>query len=241
MCLLCARSIRVCAMCRVVDLKPLGPGQTFVRMLGYIFKDRGLPHFRNVMFGDITQEMIEDGISQYQSLKLSFMDDKIVLSRNSIFPRTYTFYHNNKDELPEDVTLSQTLAAMHNSKKYMFAATVFMNTGGQMRKSAAETYFNIVKGAPATAAMMENILYLTEYNRPTPGTRPADRAFDQPIFISRPDVPQDMGEFEPFTPVRARSCRTLLSNARRTSMRMCISHVIVACVAGSCGIRSQPI
>lgn len=33
-----------------MEFKPLASGQTYVRMLGYVRKDMGLPHHKNLQF-----------------------------------------------------------------------------------------------------------------------------------------------------------------------------------------------
>ena len=60
-------------------LKQLVTGQTFSRMVGYVFKDQGLPHFQNVS-KNVTQSEIEVGIAEHVTLKLNYMDGKIVVN-----------------------------------------------------------------------------------------------------------------------------------------------------------------
>ena len=110
-------------------IKTLEIGQTFVRMVGYTFKDKALPHFRNINWG-ITEEEITKGIEEHAMLKLSYVDDKIMLTKPNLFLRAYSYYQNN--HCGEVMQFDETLAQMINSKKYVLSATIFMNGAGQM-------------------------------------------------------------------------------------------------------------
>ena len=61
----------------------MGVGQTFQRMLGYVMKDSGETHFKNQRNG-VTDEEIQLGIEEHRSLKLSYMDEKLVLTKSAV-------------------------------------------------------------------------------------------------------------------------------------------------------------
>ena len=55
-------------------------------MLGYIHKDQSLPHFRVVLHNINPNEIIK-GIAEWQTAKLSYEDDKIMLTKANLFHR----------------------------------------------------------------------------------------------------------------------------------------------------------
>ena len=148
-----------------ITLKELVVGQTFIRMVGYVLKDEGLPHFEKFVKG-VTEEEMERGIAEHVSLKLNYMDGRIAINKTNLFQRTHTFW-TNQMTADESLDFSEVVAAMLNSKKYMISSTLIMNSQGQMRSSAASTYWEIIKGQTATKWDVRNILYLpdTTYNR----------------------------------------------------------------------------
>ena len=130
--------------CRI-ELKELVSGQTFIRMVGYCLKDQGQPHF--VMSKkNVTEEKMERGLAEHAALKLNYMESFIGLNRSNLFVRAYTFWTNYMADSP-NADFVEVLAAMLNSKKYMLNSTLLMNTQGQMRPEAAESYWAIVTGA----------------------------------------------------------------------------------------------
>ena len=68
----------------LVYLKPFGSTQTKQRMTGYVRKDRNLATFNNRSKG-VTQEMIDAGIAEHASLKMSPMDGKIIVNKANLF------------------------------------------------------------------------------------------------------------------------------------------------------------
>ena len=77
----------------LVCVKELVEGQTTQRMVGYTFKDRNLSTFRNRK-KNVSQEMIDAGIAEHASLKLSYTDDKILLTKANLFNKAYVKYMN---------------------------------------------------------------------------------------------------------------------------------------------------
>ena len=126
-------------------------------------------------------------------LKLSFMDDRIALNKSNLFAKAFTYWMNNKDTIGEP-TFAAIIAAMLNTKKYMLSATVMMTPTGQMRASAAETYWTVIMGTVVTEQDIESMLYIAEYN-----TRA--RYFQSaPVQVPRPP-PGVRGDFADFEPI----------------------------------------
>jgi hypothetical protein len=137
-------------------------------MLGYVHKDRALPHFQNLGFG-VTQSEIEAGIDEHASLKLNPHDDKIMLNKSNLFLRAYAWLQSNPGH--EDSSFATVLAAMlspnnDSESKYAFAATLFMSQAGQMREEAAETYYKILVSKKMTVKpeMVADMLYTPTYH-----------------------------------------------------------------------------
>ena len=140
-----------------VQVKPLVVGQTLERMIGYVRKDRNLVHFNNRNKG-ITEQQIAEGIAEHESLTLSYIDGKALLTKANVFMKAWQYYMNYIS--PRVVTFSTVLAEMLNSKKYTFAASLLMNSNGQMRRSAAEVYWLLVLGREITEYEVRHIIYL---------------------------------------------------------------------------------
>ena len=177
-----------------IDLKPLGIGQTFIRMLGYCMKDRGMGHFQSLHSG-ITQAEIDTGIEEHAALKLDLTSNKIVLGKAVLFNRAFTFWQNHLSAT-EGVGFAEVVARMvsGNDAKYILSANLFMNAAGQMRQQAAETYWRCIVDGRTTSADVEKILYMPEWSRP-PTTRyfqdtDKEARRSSPLTIPRPQVPQ---------------------------------------------------
>jgi len=159
-----------CGVC----CKPLVAGQTFERMLGYCAKDEGMPHFRSHS-KDVTRQEIDRGKEEYGSMKLSYLDNKIMLTKSNLFNKMHSYYTNNI--APRQVAFPEVLAEMINSNKYIFAATVLMSAFGQMREDSAEAYWSIIMGQKATKEAMKSIIYVPQFStasRFTPNYRNPD-------------------------------------------------------------------
>ena len=143
-----------------MQVKPLVRGQTFVRMLGYVHKDRHLSHFKNISKG-VTDAEIEEGISEHAALKLSYMDDKIVVNKTNMFQRVLAF-----DDTNVDCTFLEMMTRMLNTDKYILSATLLMNSAGQMRESAAEAYYASILGKSVDEEDVRAMLFIKEYSPP---------------------------------------------------------------------------
>ena len=168
----------------------MGVGQTFQRMVGYVTKDRGQPHHQ-FFSHNVTDEEIALGQAEWEALKLHYMDGKIALNKANLFARAHTFFTNNIT--PETATFSQTLAKMMNTRKYMFAATLLMNSGGQMRAVAAEAYWELISGGDdvlCSSELVESIIYMPAFVHPRP-------PLSTPCYpVQRPAVRVPLAEFE---------------------------------------------
>ena len=73
--------------------KEFAPGQTWQMMLGYVHKDSTQPHFR-ICLHNINSNDIVKGIAEWQTAKLSYEDDKILLTRANLFQRLASYRAN---------------------------------------------------------------------------------------------------------------------------------------------------
>ena len=82
-----------------VCIKELVEGQTTQCMVGYTFKDRNLSTFRNRV-KNVPQTMIDAGIAEHASLKLSYTEDKIMLTKANLFNKAYVKWVNEVGHTP---------------------------------------------------------------------------------------------------------------------------------------------
>ena len=143
-----------------ICIKPYVAGQTYSRMIGYCTKDQGLSHFV-MRRKNTSDEEIEAGKDEHTTLKLDFMEGLIAINKSNLFSKAHSFWHNHMGG--RDHSLTETLNEAINTGKYMFAASVLMNSSGQMREEAAESYFKIVCGKRCTVHDIENMLYIPTY------------------------------------------------------------------------------
>ena len=207
----CGLPITDCCLVPVrshLTCKELVTGQTFQRLLGYVFKDEGKPHFQNTTFGDITREEIDAGKQEWASLKIDYMDGKIALTKMNIFARLHAFVE--MDPVESRGTFCETVARAINSRKYMISANMFGTTGGQMRAESAEAYWRVVNGEECTAAMVQNILCTKEY-KPRYYQNLQDHANDH-LYKIRRSKHAEMGDFVPLS--AADDCVESISSRR---------------------------
>lgn len=175
-----------------IACKELAVGQTFQRLLGYVHKDEGKPHFQNTTFGDISRADIDAGKQEWQSLKIDYMDGKIALTKMNIFARLHAFVEMDAEDRG---SFCETVAKAVNSGKYMISANMFCTMGGQMRAESADAYWRIINGETCTAAMVQNILCAKEY-KPRYYQNMQDHANDG-LYRIRRSNDQEMGDFVP--------------------------------------------
>ena len=177
-------------------MKVLVEGQTIQRMVGYCNNDANMVHFRSRSKG-VSDAMRAAGIAEHVSLRLSFLDDKIVQNKSNMFIKTHNFWLNN---YPDDTNIefAQVQADMHNQGKHIISPLVLMNGNGQMREAAAETYWALLidKGTAATAQDMRRILYLPN---PNSWKSPLHHYIppEADATPARPTEPQPMSDYEP--------------------------------------------
>ena len=173
-------------------IKELVQGQTFQRLLGYVFKDEGKSHFRNHLFGGITRAEVDAGKEEWTSLKLDYMQSKVALNKSNIFTRMHAF----SEMMPETQTMSfsETIALAINSGKYMIQANMFCAQGGMMRSESAEAYWRIIHGERATGFLIQKILFMKEFS-----TRYFNQRVDNegPFYQVQRNPNQDLGDFIP--------------------------------------------
>ena len=112
-------------------------------MLGYIHKDQSLPHFKVVLHNINPNEIIR-GIAEWQTAKLSYEDDKIMLTKSNLFHRLVSYRLNADPE--SDNSFTHDMTNLLNTKKYMVASQ-FVLQSGALRLVAAESMYKLVKGS----------------------------------------------------------------------------------------------
>ena len=84
-------------------------------MLGYIHKDQTLPHFKIVLHNINPNEIVK-GIAEWQTAKLSYEDDKIMLTKANLFHRLSSYRLNSDPE--SNNSFVQDMTNLLNTKKY---------------------------------------------------------------------------------------------------------------------------
>ena len=117
----------------LIHLKVFGPGQTVIRMIGYVRKDRNLSTFRN-RNKNVSEDMIAQGISEHETLKMSFTDGKILITKNNLFQKVWQKWFN--ELAPAKPRFSEMATELLNDKNHILSANILMNSAGQMRAAA---------------------------------------------------------------------------------------------------------
>ena len=162
-------------------------------MLGYIHKDQSLPHFRVVLHNINPNEIIK-GIAEWQTAKLSYEDNKIMLTKANLFHRLSTYRMNSDPE--SNNSFVHDMTNLLNTKKYM-VATQFVLQSGALRVVAAESMYKLVKGVePMTSTDTTDLFFQPGFAPYRPGAAvPGQRFFDS--------EPEPVTQPEPATPLRA--------------------------------------
>ena len=71
-----------------VHVNAFAPGQSWTPMLGYCSKDMGKPHHADVRF-NVTDEEIKAGKAAWAAARISYEDDRLVLTKKSLFQALY--------------------------------------------------------------------------------------------------------------------------------------------------------
>ena len=154
-----------------VYLSKFGITQNKQRMTGYVRKDRLLTTFRNRNKG-ISDAMIAAGIEEHTQLKMSFTDGKIIITKANLFNKVWIKWINEK--APTPVLFSSMLCELLNDGKHMLAATLLMNSNGQMRRSAAEVYWAMLMGQEINEYEVQHMIYMPKNSFAGPEYVPGD-------------------------------------------------------------------
>ena len=162
-------------------------------MLGYIHKDQMLPHFKIVLHNINPNEIVK-GIAEWQTAKLSYEDDKIMLTKANLFHRLSSYRLNSDPE--SNNSFVHDMTNLLNTKKYMVASQ-FVLQSGALRVVAAESMYKLVKGVePMTSTDTTDLFFQHCYTLYRPGAAvPGQRFFDR--------EPEPVTDTEPATPIRA--------------------------------------
>ena len=128
-------------------------------MLGYVHKDQNQPHFQ-VRLHNINPADVIRGQAEWQTAKLSYEDDKIMIKKPNVFHRLSTYRLNADPE--SDHTFLEEMTNMLNTKKYM-VSTAFITQTGALRLRAAEAMWKLVKGHSMTVADIEGLFFQQQY------------------------------------------------------------------------------
>ena len=161
--------------------KEFAPGQTWQMMLGYVHKDSTQPHFK-ICLHNINSNDIVKGIAEWQTAKLSYEDDKILLTRANLFQRLASYRANACPDT--DNTFLHDMTDLLNTKKYMLAA-MMVTQAGVMRVPAAEAMYKLVKGLKPMEVEDTRDLLFPSY---TTGTRYGTANPDERYYSPTPDV-----------------------------------------------------
>ena len=158
-----------------VDLKPFGPGQTVPKMTGYIHKDVGAPHF-NVFMHNISQQEVQLGIDEWKSMRISYEDDKILITGVNFFQKLHAYFLTELAALPSAAEMDwlEILTRMLNTGRYMLSSRMLMNSYGQMHYDAACGYWKLIMSAPLTEEEVRAIVCVHVWKPAArgPDTRP---------------------------------------------------------------------
>ena len=177
-------------------------------MLGYIHKDQSQPHFR-IAKHNIDESDIVQGIAEWSSMKLSYEDDKIMITKANIFHRLATHRMNAIPETDHDFLTDMT--NLLNTKKYM-VSTMFLTSSGPFRFQAAEAMYKLIKGIRTmTPQDTKDLFFAPSFQRPgacVAGDRyydPNNASTSQPRTRSPSpcfsDIPGFLGEDHPDGPM----------------------------------------
>ena len=106
----------------MIYLKKLAIGQTVQRMIGYVRKDRHLTTFRNRNKG-ITPDMIALGIAEHESLKMSYLDNKILVTKANLFNKAYVKWYS--EYAPAKLSFSQIMCNLLNDNKHALVDFIY--------------------------------------------------------------------------------------------------------------------
>ena len=158
-------------------------------MLGYIHKDQHQPHFQ-VKLHNINAADVIKGTAEWQTAKLSYEDDKIMITKPNIFHRLSTYRLNANPE--SDESFLEMMTHMLNTKKYM-VSTAFITQSGALRLPSAEAMWKLVKGNGMKISDTQDLFFQQPYTPYRPGAAVAgQRFFDPPVegpTFEETDVP----------------------------------------------------
>ena len=144
-------------------------------MLGYLHKDQSQPHFR-IRLHNINPSDVIRGVAEWQTAKLSYEDDKIMITKPNMFHRLSTYRLNADPE--SDHTFLEEMTLMLNTKKYM-VSTAFITQTGALRLPAAEAMWKLVKGKTMTLGDTQDLFFQKPFTPYRPGAaEPGQRFFD---------------------------------------------------------------
>ena len=152
------------------------PGQTWTMMLGYLHKDRDKVHF-NKRYKNIDLDEVERGIILWKSVKLSYEDDKILITKANMFHRLFTYKSSAN---PESVGgFVEEMTEMLNTKKYMYATGMVTN-GGVLRLEACDAMWKLIQGQMMTEDDVKAILFPPAFKPYRPGGAVAGQRYFDP-------------------------------------------------------------
>ena len=204
--------------------------QTWVMMLGYLHKDSNMPHFRKYYY-NIRESDVDAGVIEWKSAKLSYEDDKIVISRMQMFMKPYSYYVTYCNG--EDISYVDIMMRMLNSGKFVLASGFV--SGTPIRQVAVEAMWKNIIGKKLSYEEVKHLLF-AYFSGPRPGSAVAgDRYFDAPAAAPTPDTP--------FTPIRVDGGALETTNPepppKGDRETFCLAVCVAACVTHECMHRNS--
>ena len=144
-----------------MECKPFGPGQTWGMMCGYCTKDFGKPHYRCVRH-NVSQAEIDAGVRDWQSAKLSYDENKTVLTKKNLFEQLYSYKANQPPDSAH-TSFIEVLTDMLNTGQYVFSPLAIMGYGVTMRAAAADALWALVHGRRVTMDAVAACVF-SDYN-----------------------------------------------------------------------------
>ena len=152
------------ALISIVDFV-LVPSQTWVMMLGYVHKDAKLNHFQVHLY-NISDAEVQQGIAEWTSAKLSYEDEKILITKGNLFHRAYAYWLNNHAGV--DMSFVEVMTRMLNSGKYMVVSSM-LTQGQPLHKDSSEAMWSLARGNSLLSSEVETLLFAPRRTMMRPG------------------------------------------------------------------------
>ena len=150
-------------------------------MLGYVHKDMGQPHFKNLGH-NINADEIAQGVADWSAAKLSYEDGKIPITKSNFILRVWTFAETHCPD--QELSFMDVVLRMLNSKKYVVTAPMLLHSNN-LNLVGCTVQWKLIHGQSITKAEAEIMLFPPRFGAPRPGAAvPGKRYFDKSASTS---------------------------------------------------------